>query len=71
MSNSSQDHKLVQHIKRKIQNRFVSLDAPTCEEMAKRLISQIVAHGGDPNSVLEVDKTIETVVQAWVAVGKK
>lgn len=49
----------------KIATKF-GIDEQKAEELAKKLIEQIEAHGGNPCNEQQTDNAIEIVVRKWL-----
>ena len=53
----------------KVTNKIISkydLDRNKAEAFAKDLVTQIEAHGGNPENEAQMDKSIDIVVRQWL-----
>ncbi len=56
---------VLKSVGRKIATKY-GIDKQRAEELAKELIEQIEAHGGNPCNEQQTDNAIEIVVRKWL-----
>ncbi len=59
------DNDLLKAVGRKIAAAY-DVDQQRAEELAKDLIEQIEAHGGNPSNEQQTDSAIDVVVRKWL-----